>query len=130
VNEFGVLYTADSQRTAVREVISLFGPVPRSADLLLSLKVKLQRILDLTDPRTVAALGTSPEELVTGSRFMKNAERQVLPTQTLGLACHLNNNISAIKAPSAACAAEGVQGFCLVILMDHLLPDEYVKVVD
>jgi RES domain-containing protein len=54
--EFAVLYSADSQLTALREVEALFldangelRGVPRNPDLMLTLECSLLAMLDLTD---------------------------------------------------------------------------------
>ena len=55
--EFSVLYTADSQLTALRELEALFldaggelRGAPRNPDLLLTLECSIHSVLDLTEP--------------------------------------------------------------------------------
>jgi hypothetical protein len=114
---------------------------PRNPELILSLKCKLSRVLDLTDASIVKALGTSLEELV-APRFIAEAEKnpelasirttwkQLTPTQQLGLACFQSRNISALKAPSAACKAVHREGLCIDMLFDNFVPGEFVQVYD
>jgi RES domain-containing protein len=80
--EFAVLYTADSQLTALREVEALFldeagelRGVPRNPDLILTLECSLLSMLDLTDAGFLERLGTTHEELVaeSPSRFIENS---------------------------------------------------------
>jgi len=85
-----VLYTADSQLTALREVEALFPDeagalrgAPRNPDLILTLECSLLSVLDLMDAELLKQLGTSYEELVaeTPSRFIENARGRTTPTQ-------------------------------------------------
>jgi RES domain-containing protein len=132
---FSVLYTADSQLTALREVEALFvdeaGQVrgaPRNPDLILTLECSLLRVLDLTVPHLFSELGTTQEELVatSPSRFIANARGMNTPTQQLGLACFRTGQFSALKVPSAL----NPQGYCLDILLDCLIAGERISVRD
>jgi RES domain-containing protein len=132
---FPVLYCADSQMTAMLEVEALFATadgqlqgVPRNPDLVLSLRCKLARVLDLSDPRLYSELGTTRDELIsfTPSRFIANARGDETPTQALGAACSFSGRISALKVPSAA----NEHGYCLNILPDSLLVGEQVSILD
>ena len=65
-NEFGILYTCDSQLTANLEVNALFVDragrlvgAPRNPDLMLTLPCELIRVLDLRRLTTQRALGTA-----------------------------------------------------------------------
>jgi RES domain-containing protein len=130
-----VLYSADSQLTALFEAEALFTAadgqlqgVPRDPDLILTIKCSLERVLDLTVPTLYDALGTSHAELVssTPSRFILNARNKETPTQQLGSACSYIGRISALKVPSAA----HPNGFCLDILIDSLIVGEYISIRD
>jgi len=132
---FPVLYSADSQLTALLEGEVLFTTadgqlqgVPRDPDLILTIECSLERVLDLTVPDLHDALGTSREELVSSppSRFILNARNEVTPTQQLGLACSYRGRISALKVPSAA----HPDGFCLDILIDSLIVGEHISIRD
>ncbi|HEV2618674.1 MAG TPA: RES family NAD+ phosphorylase, partial [Acidobacteriaceae bacterium] len=87
---FPVLYTADSQMTALLETEALFATAdgqlcgaPRDPDLVLTLECSLLRVLDLTVPDLYLELGTSYDELVSAvpSRFVLNARKKLTPTQ-------------------------------------------------
>lgn len=134
-NAFPVLYSADSQMTAMLEASALFVTadgrlegVPRNPDLILTIKCDLLRVLDLTVPGLHDELGTTHEELVSSSpsRFILNARGEETPTQQLGSACSYSGSISALKVPSAVHAA----GFCLDIFLDSLLMGEEVSILD
>ncbi len=134
-HSFPVLYSADSQLTALLEAEALFTTadgqlqgVPRDPDLILTIKCSLERVLDLTVPTLYDALGSSVEELVSSipSRFILNARSEETPTQRLGSACSYTGRISALKVPSAAHPG----GFCVDILLDSLIVGERISVID
>jgi RES domain-containing protein len=133
--EFSVLYTGDSQLTALREVEALFldvtgelRGVPRNPDLVLTLECSLHSVLDLTEHAILEQLGTSPQELVADSpsRFIENARGRSTPTQTLGSACFRSGHISGIKVLSAA----NPSGFCIDIFTECMFEGESVRVRD
>src|ERR671933_1368910 len=103
---FEALYLASSPVTALREVEALIetadglrgvkGP-PR---ILLSVEHRLQLVVDLTDARVQAALGTTLDELCAPWRPL-NAAGQVAPTQLLGEVIRDDGRIEALRVPSA-----------------------------
>jgi RES domain-containing protein len=132
---FPVLYSADSQVTALLEAEALFTTAdgqlrgaPRDPDLILTLEYSLLRVLDLTVPDLYVDLGTSGEELVSSSpsRFILNARKQETPTQQLGSACSRSGRISALKVPSA----QNPKGYCLNILLESLVVGERIAILD
>ena len=132
---FPILYSADSQLTALLEVEALFVDAedrlrgaPRNPDLILTLECTLLRVLDLTVADLYADLGTSYEELVsnTPSRFISNARNRETPTQQLGHACFRSGRISALKVPSAV----NPKGYCLDILIESLVVGERIALLD
>ena len=132
---FPVLYSADTQLTALLEAEALFTTsdgqlqgVPRDPDLILTLQCHLVRVVDLTVTDLYADLGTSREELTSASpsRFILNARGEETPTQQLGSACSHSGNVSALKVPSAA----HPDGFCLNILLDSLIVGEQLAILD
>lgn len=134
-NEFGVLYTSDTQATAFREVNALFEDsdgrligVPRNPDLILTLSVDLLRVVDLRDKPTRETFGTSLAELTSNSPSRHILNSRGLPTQTqlLGKACYVSGRVSAIIAPSAAHS----EGFCLDIFPDRLIKGEFAQILD
>ncbi len=132
---FPVLYSADSQVTALLETEALFvtadgqlRSAPRDPDLILTLECTLSRVLDLTVPDLYVDIGTSGEELVSSvpSRFILNARKEETPTQQLGSACFRSGRISALKVLSAA----NPKGYCLDILLESLVVGERVAILD
>ena len=132
---FPMLYTADSQVTALLETEALFMTAdgqlrgtPRDPDLMLTLECSLLRVLDLSVPGLYPELGTSYEELVSAfpSRFILNARKKLTPTQQLGSACFRSGRISALKVPSA----QNPKGYCLDVLIESLVVGERVAVLD
>ena len=132
---FPVLYTADSQMTALLEAEALFTTAdgqlrgaPRDPDLILTLECSLSRVLDLTVADLYPALGTSYDELVSAvpSRFILNARKKLTPTQQLGTACFRSGRISALKVPSA----QNAKGCCLDVLIESLVVGEQVAILD
>jgi RES domain-containing protein len=130
---FPVLYTADSQMTALLETEALFTTAdgqlrgaPRDPDLIL--KCSLVRVLDLTVPDLYPELGTSYDELASAvpSRFILNARKKLTPTQQLGSACFRSGRISALKVPSA----QNAKGYCLDVLIESLVVGERVAILD
>jgi RES domain-containing protein len=134
-NEFGILYTCDSQMTANLEVNALFVDqagrlvgAPRNPDLMLTLSCELLRVMDLRCTTTQQAFGTTVNELISNipSRHIHNPKRELTPTQMLGRACYKAGTVSAIIAPSAANA----DGFCLDIFPDRLVTGESLSILD
>ena len=132
---FPVLYTADSQMTALLEAEALFTTAdgqlrgaPRDPDLILTLECSLSRVLDLTVADLYPALGTSYNELVSTvpSRFILNARKKLTPTQQFGNACFRSGRISALKVPSA----QNAKGYCLDIFIESLVVGERVAILD
>ena len=132
---FPMLYTADSQMTALLEMEALFTTadgqlrgVPRDPDLILTLECSLLRVLDLTVPDLYPELGTSYDELVSAvpSRFILNARKKLTPTQQLGSACFRSGRISALKVPSA----QNSKGYCLDVLIESLVVGERIAILD
>lgn len=132
---FPVLYSADSQVTALLEAEALFitfdgqlRGAPRDPELVLTLECTLLRVLDLTTTNLYADVGSSYEELVSSvpSRFILNARGEETPTQKLGSACSRSGRISALKVPSAA----NPKGYCLNIFLESLVVGEHVAILD
>ncbi len=132
---FPMLYTANTQMTALLEAEALFTTAdgqlrgaPRDPDLILTLECAFLRVLDLTGPDLYADLGTSYDELVSAvpSRFILNARKKLTPTQQLGEACFRSGRISALKVPSA----QHAEGYCLDILIESLVVGERVAILD
>ena len=128
---FEALYLADTPLTALQEIdlvrvtdaaILSTKSAPR---LLLSVEVALSGVLDVTDAAVQDALGTNLQEL-TGSWLALNACGQTAPTQALGAATYGNENIEALRVPSA----QDPRAANLVVLPERLRPGSRVRVYD
>lgn len=134
-NEFGLLYTCDTQLTANLEVQALFvdtkgrlAGAPRSPDLMLTLTCVLERVVDLRHKSVQEAFGTTKAELISKlpSRHILNPKGQLTPTQILGKACYVSGEVSALLVPSAA----NPEGFCVDLFPDRLVKGETLGILD
>jgi RES domain-containing protein len=129
VGSFDSVYLAHDPVTAFIEVSALVllpgGPVPvRSAPwVVISVDGILNRILDLTDPAILAALGTSVQEMTGTWAALPHP-----PTQLLGQSAYDSNRIIGIKYNSA----KHPGGLNLVVFPDRLsiADGNYLEVVD
>jgi len=97
------LYVADgpdqAMLEATRQLLSLFATQPIPGYVIFPVIADLQRVLDLTDTRHYAALGTSLSEL-TGDWRAERGQNLPVATQLLGEAA-FNAGFQAIRYPSA-----------------------------
>ena len=129
VGSFDSIYLAHDPITAFVEVSALIllpgGPVPvRSAPwMVISVDGILDGLLDLTDPATLAALGTTAQEM-TGTWVAATDP----PTQLLGQLAYDSGRIAGIKYPSA----KHPGGINVVVFPDRLTvaADNYLEVYD
>ena len=115
--QFPTLYLADSPLVAMFEALALFGsptmpggpvPAPRGSRTVLTVRVQLQAVLDLSSMTSQAALDVSAQELTgdwQGYRVRSRttnvtAPTGAAPTQMLGAAIHGD--------------LRGLEGFCTV----------------
>jgi hypothetical protein len=139
--QFPTLYLADSPLVAMFEALALFGtptmpggpvPAPRGSWTVLTVRVQLQAVLDLSSLMSQAALPVSSQELTgdwQGYRLRSRATNVAAPTgaaptQMLGEAIHSD--------------LRGLEGFCavsakvpanrtLVVFPDRLRPGDLVE---
>jgi RES domain-containing protein len=124
---FEALYSSDSRITALYEIDALFGndDVPHSPELMLTLDVRLSRVLDLADNALRDALGATLEELL-APYIQDQLLSGEAPTQRLGRLAFRSKNFSALRVPSAARpAARNV-----VIFPARFAPNEQVRLYD
>ena len=129
VASFDSIYLTQDPLTAFIEVSALIllpgGPMPvRSAPwVVVSVDGILNCLLDLTDPLTLARLGTTSEE-VTGAW----AIIQHPPTQLLGQVAYDSGRITGIKYASA----KHPGGINIVVFPDRIsiVPGDYLEVYD
>lgn len=111
--EFGALYLGLSRETCWAELARKHeGPLRRAAFHLATLTVRLQRVLDLTDPTVCRQLGIDPAMLVQPADYTL--------TRSIARAAR-ENGFEAILAPSAAGT-----GPILSIFTDRLAPGSHV----
>jgi RES domain-containing protein len=124
---FEALYSSDSRITALHEVAALFGDVdlPRSPELILTLEVRLLRILDLMDSHVRDTLGTSQNELI-APYFEDQLHGGEPSTQRLGRLVFTSERFSGLRVPSAA----RPEAENLVLLPTRFGPDELVRLYD
>ncbi len=126
---FDSLYLAHDPVTAFLEVSALVflpgGPVPvRSAPwVIVTVDGMLSNLVDLTQATTLAALGTTEQE-ITGTW----ATTPHPPTQLLGRIAYASNRVTGIKYASAKNPA----GLNLVVFLDRiaLAPGNFLQVYD
>ena len=129
------LYMAEDITTAYLEVdraykkIEGLAPkvVPRTAPpvLLFSIKVEMERVLDLGDAGIQAALQTTTAELTATWRLRQNRQLPV-PTQTLGRLVFDSGRFQAIRYPSA----RDPDQFCLAAFPARIADPALVEVFD
>jgi len=118
VGEFGAVYVALDKETALAELgrrIDRTG-LPRKhfrPRMMLQLRTRLGRVLDLTDPEVRSQLGVTVDE-VSGPDWG--------PAQDVARKAR-QQGYTAIRFPSATGAGEN-----LAIFLDQLGPDEYLEV--
>ena len=116
-------YLASDMLMALAEVEAVVvqkdgAPVTIAANVwsVAAVDVDVRDVLDLTDPATQAALGTTTAELVAPWRLAA-AGRALPPTQLLGQAACDSGAVLALKAPSA----KRPGGSSLVVFHDRLM---------
>ncbi|MGK7880151.1 MAG: RES domain-containing protein [Crocosphaera sp.] len=131
--QFEALYTSGNPITALKELKFLVNTpsgivaYPSEPVILLSLKYRLQSIIDLTNINNQNLLNTNLQEL-TGDWLRINLQNQIAPTQELAQAAYNSNTIEALKVPSAADSE--VNTYNLVIFLDRLDNNSYIEVYD
>lgn len=127
------LYMAEGQEAAFAEAhqigaaIKRQGPgaeEPRRPTVLVSARLHLDRVLDITDPAVQAFLGTDAKELLLPWR--RAQRRGAVATQQLGLAVFASGRFQALRYPSVRLAGR----CCFAIFTDRLLPPAFVEIHD
>ncbi len=126
---FDSIYLAHDPITAFIEVSALVllpgGPVPvRSAPwVVISVDGIINNLLDLTDPATLTALGTTAQEMTGTWATLPHP-----PTQLLGQLAHDSGRIAGIKYASA----KHPGGINVVVFPDRITvaPGNYLEVYD
>jgi RES domain-containing protein len=111
---FGALYCGESPAVCAAEIRKRAAGQPVSPYRLARIRVQLQRVLDLTDPETLGALGLRTEDLV-GDNWQRT-QRLAAQARAAGF--------EGLLVPSAA-----GPGRNLVIFADRLDPRSRVRAV-
>ena len=114
---YQTLYLAQSPEIALREIEALYGPTSATvanlrAVTLFALEVRVQRLIDLTDPNVQMLLQTTVQELtgdwriyaVLAALATPPAPAPIAPTQQLGVAL-FTLGVEGFLAPSAKAPA-------------------------
>lgn len=124
-------YVGEGESTAAAETkqhpgLTGFDFKPTEPDSLFHIETILSSVLDVTDPATIAALGTTEKELLAPWRL----KSPKAPTQILGAAVHTSSRFEAIRYRSARKADVGETGYCLAIFQDRKFTTSTVRVFD
>lgn len=126
---FEVLYLSENAETTLREVgfassvEGQFAAQPIKPYLLLSVKFKLQRVTDISQPESWAILETSRAVLTAPWRSVQ-ARGELPPTHALGIAARELG----LEALVVLSATDGKTN--LAVFPDNLLKGDYVEVYD
>jgi RES domain-containing protein len=128
------IYLASDPNIALLEVRAMLQPPggpPLSANAppqtVVQVQTQVNQVLDLTAPATLAALGTSVQEL-SGDWRVSAAQGQSIPTWELGREAHATGKIRALLAWSAVAVG---QGRVLIVFPDLLVAgSDFLQVHD
>ena len=132
-NSYETAYVARDPVTALAEVTAVItatiGPplaLVTNPWVVISIGGMLARVLDLTEPATVRALGSNYQELTGAWRYVSGHAGEP-PTHLLGRVCHRSRRFDGICFPSSKNPPHGV---CVAIFPDRLRGAAYVEVYD
>ena len=132
------IYFAEDKETAWAEVHQPYLAVQRSnrnaaiepPTVLYYARVKLDRVLDVTDAAVQAALGTNIGELA-APYLLFQAMKQLAPTQILGEAVSRTGCAQAIRYLSVAGTTYlSPAKYCYVIFCGLVQPPNFVEIID
>lgn len=128
------LYMAEDVATTLAEVSGISATIlslhpalapPTPPIVLITARVSLESVLDVTIEGVRAALGTSLTELLATWRMRQN-RGQVVPTQQLGQAVFESGRFQAIRYPSHKSPGKA----CLVMFPDRITDPSFIEVHD
>jgi RES domain-containing protein len=131
-DSFETVYLAEDPTTASSEVGLILKHANSSVTIrthpwvLITIDGNLLSVLDLTDAKTVAALGSSHQELTGEWRYTQEQSGEA-PTQMLGRLCHDSERFDGIRYPSSKNVTGGV---CVAVFPDRLRKPAYLEVYD
>lgn len=101
-------------------------PVERAMPLVFkAVSVKVERLLDLTDPIVLSELGVTMDQLLTEAWWLARLRGEESLSQAVGRAAHANR-IQALRVTSAHSTAHGHN---MLLLPDHVQPPSELKVL-
>lgn len=119
----GDIATAMYETLQVPHTMPLSPPAHGTALVVYNVRVKLERLLDLTSSPMLRVLATTPTELSEPWRFRR--DRRKPPTHRLGAAAAASQRIQGIRFAST----KG-PGDCCVIFTERVTPPSLVEVAD
>jgi len=132
-NSFETIYVAKDMVTALAEVVAIVtghpGPPLTLASgpwVIVAIHGFLSSALDLTNPTTVQALGSSYQELTGAWRYVPG-QKEEPPTHLLGRLCHKSKRFDGICFPSSKNPPLGI---CIAVFPDRLKSPAYLEVYD
>lgn len=129
VGAFGVLYLACDPHTCLEEVARVtrvggFRAAENFPRTFIGIRVRLSKVLDLTDPRMRRRLGVSKELLVATDWERIQEKGREAPTQILGRLAR-SANFEGILSPSAAWPGNNLN-----IFLDNILSSSELSLVN
>ncbi|HEX8495374.1 MAG TPA: RES family NAD+ phosphorylase [Pyrinomonadaceae bacterium] len=126
---FGVLYLACDAHTCLEEVTRVtrsgnFSAAMNFPRTFIGIKVKLSKVLDLTDPRMRRRLGVSRAMLVETNWELAQSQGSEVITQSLGRLARAAG-FEAVLTPSAAWAGNNLN-----IFPENILPSSELSLVN
>jgi len=101
-------------------------PVEQALPLVFkAIRVKVERLLDLTDAAVLSTLGVTANQLLTEAWWLARLRGEESLTQAVGRATH-TNGVQALRVASAHSAAHGQN---ILLLPDHIFPPSELKVL-
>jgi RES domain-containing protein len=128
VNGPRAVYFGEDKEVALHECIVTTGQAdPRRfpPHIIFSVNVALASILDLGEVSVQVRLGTSMTELVEPWR-LKQARKEVVPTQILGKVIFESGRYEAIRYPSAQLPGHS----CMVVFYERVVAPSLIEIVD
>lgn len=127
---FPIVYGSTTPELAMIESLAFQRraglPVEHAMPLVFkAISVKVQRLLDLTDPHVLAALQVASDQLVNEAWWLVRLRGEESLSQAVGRAAHAAG-IQALRAASAHSAAHGHN---ILLLPDHIRPPSELKVL-
>ena len=121
------VYFSEDEKTARAEYLRLWSGASGAHQPRVTYfaRVRLRRVLDLTEEKTLSALGLTGRDLHQSWRLATSPT----PTQGLGTAVSRQTRIPAIRYPSAAARDAGAVGINIVVFRNSLQPPDRLDIL-